>query len=365
MVAVTFRATCALMALIGLTGMYLGARRPRNQRGAPADPRVKHSRRPLRFPRGARLERPAITLHIMYRRDLPAGGQRKFDECYYIVVLWAGKSPGADASSVVELTHNGVPVYSSAISGEDPSGLTCVSSLRASCVVVNRKAGNVRSAHLWILEGGSLRAAGHVSANSSRIVANDLNGDGVLDLVVLQVNGINQSYWETFVSGGGHLTSTGCRRPPKTLAPPPRPLSSGDACGDTALRAGRRPTRLGSTRGGRLCAASGTAHTAPTLTRGFRRCRWRSARLRSWTWASTRVFHGHGPVARRGGGLCQTLGVRDTGEPRSGRVSNVCDYVRVGYVVDVGNVVDLGRMSHFGMRNTSRSGRPEPVPPES
>lgn len=140
MVAVTYRATCGLIAVLGATACtstLVG-------RGSSVSgPRTAQSTASVgssgsRAVPGSSAPAPPSTSCTAATCRQVASASLTND---YVVVLWAGKSSAVDPTSVVELTRGGASVFSSAVPGEDPSGLTCLSSVHASCVVVSRKGG--------------------------------------------------------------------------------------------------------------------------------------------------------------------------------------------------------------------------------
>ena len=106
MVAVTFRATCALMAVIGLdacTSTLVGRGSSVAVRGRP----IQHSVVPSgsRAVPGSSAPPPPSTSCTAATCRQVASASLTND---YVVVLWAGKSSAVDPTSVVELTRGGL-----------------------------------------------------------------------------------------------------------------------------------------------------------------------------------------------------------------------------------------------------------------
>src|SRR5439155_15823771 len=82
---------------------------------------------------------------------------------------------------------------------------------------------------LWAFAKQRLTKGATVNSDTPSMFARDLNADGLLD-VVAQQNNYTPDYatgkvqWQTWLSDGSNLTSTGCT--PLTTAPAPRPTSA-------------------------------------------------------------------------------------------------------------------------------------------
>jgi hypothetical protein len=131
-------------------------------------------------------------------------------------------NPAFDAgvgATIVELTNAGTPVYWATIAGEMPAQLTCSTSAdKSNCVLVASVGAHGSNAAVWRLGGATLHRGSTVASDSPNMRALDLNGDGWVDAEGLQ-NTYNPDYasgavyWQTWISDGTHLTSTGCTPP--------------------------------------------------------------------------------------------------------------------------------------------------------
>ncbi|MDP9094163.1 MAG: hypothetical protein M3N95_14830, partial [Actinomycetota bacterium] len=102
---------------------------------------------------------------------------------------------------------------------------------KSNCVLVDSVGAHGSNATVWRLGGASLHRGQTVTAGTPNMRALDLNGDGWVDAEALQstytpdyVSGA--VYWQTWVSDGTHLTSTGCTSPTHTQpAAPAAPVA--------------------------------------------------------------------------------------------------------------------------------------------
>jgi hypothetical protein len=132
---------------------------------------------------------------------------------------------------VLELTQDGVPVDWHALDDQSPSQLVCLAGAAANCVVIGYTGAHGATATVWrlALSSARLSQAATADADTPSMAAQDLNGDGFLDVLGLQ-NDYTPDYatghlqWQTWLFDGRNLTSTGCT--PPAAAPPPRPTAA-------------------------------------------------------------------------------------------------------------------------------------------
>lgn len=131
---------------------------------------------------------------------------------------------GAGAT-ILELTESSVPVSWYVIQGERPSQITCSSTTEQSnCVLVDFVGAHGSDGIVFRLSGGTLHRGSTVVVATPETHARDLNGDGWVDVAGLQNNYTpdyvtGKEYWQTWISDGLRLASTGCTAP-ATPAPP-------------------------------------------------------------------------------------------------------------------------------------------------
>jgi hypothetical protein len=131
---------------------------------------------------------------------------------------------GGVGATIVELTNDGVPVYWATIGGEMPVQLTCSTSPdKSNCVLIDSVGAHGSNVTVWRLGGATLHRGSTVASDSPDMRALDLNGDGWVDAEGLQNthnpgNASGTVYWQTWISDGTHLTSTGCT-PPSSSQP--------------------------------------------------------------------------------------------------------------------------------------------------
>jgi hypothetical protein len=148
----------------------------------------------------------------------------------YLAVLRSGRpTSNGFGSSIVELTHHGVAVYWHVTDDEAPGSIACKGGVTLpNCIVVDYLGAHASNATVWALSGGTLHKGATVTVDSPGADGRNLNGDDFVDAIGLQ-NDYNPDYatghvqWQTWVSDGHHLTSTGCTALSATA--PPRPTA--------------------------------------------------------------------------------------------------------------------------------------------
>lgn len=129
------------------------------------------------------------------------------------VAVW---SNDAQHSTIVVGTVNGAARSSSVLPDESPAQLSCQTrGEQSNCILVDLVGAHGSIAHLIRDNNGSVVLGATASASTPTMAANDLNGDGWVDVVALQndyqpsyVNG--HVYWQTWLSDGTALKSSGC-----------------------------------------------------------------------------------------------------------------------------------------------------------
>lgn len=146
----------------------------------------------------------------------------------YSFVLRANASyNGGFGAGIVELTKGATPVFWYGKDGESPGGLSCsTGGALPNCIVVAYVGAHGAVGTVWVFAGGTLHRGGAADSDSPNLQGKDLNGDGLVDVEALQNNytpnyATGQVYWQTWLSDGAKLTSTGCGSPSKS--PPPAP----------------------------------------------------------------------------------------------------------------------------------------------
>jgi hypothetical protein len=156
----------------------------------------------------------------------PTAASVQLDE--YQVLLRTGRSASGGPASVIELRHNGVAVDWHTNDDELPGGLACSSGRELTCVAVHFVGAHGSNATAWRRVGNALARGDTVTADTPQLFGRDLTGDGILDVVGLQ-NDFTPDYasghvqWQTWVSDGTRLRSTGCT--PLSAAPGPIPTA--------------------------------------------------------------------------------------------------------------------------------------------
>jgi hypothetical protein len=144
----------------------------------------------------------------------------------YQVLLRTGRTPSGGPASVIELRHGGVAVFWHATDDETPASLACSSARELTCVAADYDAAHGSNATAWRRVANALVQGDTVTADSPQIFGRDLTGDGIVDVVGLQ-NDLTPDYatghvqWQTWISDGTRLRSTGCTALAAT--PPPNP----------------------------------------------------------------------------------------------------------------------------------------------
>ena len=145
----------------------------------------------------------------------------------YAIVVWSFGGQDSPGSADVELLKNGTAVgwY---VSGEaTPYGATCSrGGPMPNAVVLMSVGAHSTQAVGYVLNGSSLTDTATANGDTPTAVAQDLNGDGWVD-VVLEQNDYTpnyaqgHTYWQTELFNGTTFTSTGCTA--ASQIPPPRP----------------------------------------------------------------------------------------------------------------------------------------------
>jgi hypothetical protein len=137
-------------------------------------------------------------------------------------------------AAIVELTQSGVPISWYVVPGETPAEITCSSTPNQSnCVLVNHVGEHASDGIVFRLSGNTLHRGSTVRATTRQMHARDLNGDGWVDVAGLQNTGkpdyaTGQVYWQTWVSNGVFLNSTGCTGLASAADPQPAELVHGN-----------------------------------------------------------------------------------------------------------------------------------------
>lgn len=127
---------------------------------------------------------------------------------------------------VLELTDADVPISWYVLPGETPVAITCSSDPRvANCVLVDRVGAGASDAIVWRLTAGTLQRGSTVLASTTHMQALDLNHDGLIDAAGLQnatrPGDSGKVYWQTWLSDGLHLATSGCTAPDVQAPPVP------------------------------------------------------------------------------------------------------------------------------------------------
>jgi hypothetical protein len=142
-----------------------------------------------------------------------------------------GNGQGA---TILELTDSGVPVSWYVVPAETPAEITCSSTPNeANCVLVDHVGAHGSDAIVFRISGGTLKRGSTVVASTPEMHAGDLNDDGWIDAAGLQNNGspdyvTGKVYWQTWVSDGLRLNSTGCTALASTPGPQPTTPARGN-----------------------------------------------------------------------------------------------------------------------------------------
>ena len=147
----------------------------------------------------------------------------------YVIMLRSGPQTSTTlGASVVELTFNGMAIYWFVADGDTPATLTCKTGVKTTCVVVDDVGAHGSTATLWAFANQTLTKGAVVNSDTPSMFARDLNADGLVDVVAMQ-NDYTPNYatgkvqWQTWLSDGAKLTSTGCT--PLATTPSPRPTA--------------------------------------------------------------------------------------------------------------------------------------------
>ena len=154
----------------------------------------------------------------------------------YAVNVWhAGQVGDFTTHPILELADNGVAVqWWVAPSGYGWSGsVSCLSSgAEPSCVFMDGQGAHSGLAQEIVVRSGRLVASAMVSSDSAMIVAQDMNGDGDLDVAALDSDftpnyASGHLFWHTYRFAGNQLVSTGCTPAESTRAPVPKQFVTG------------------------------------------------------------------------------------------------------------------------------------------
>lgn len=145
------------------------------------------------------------------------------------IAIWADD---AARSAIVVLTRGGAPVSWQTLVGETPAQLSCLANGdRSNCILVDLIGAHGSVAHLVRESNGQLVLGVSVQAATPTMQARDLNQDGWIDVSGLQNDqtpnyAAGQVYWQTWLSDGAQLRSTGCGpRSHSSGAAPSAPLT--------------------------------------------------------------------------------------------------------------------------------------------
>lgn len=147
---------------------------------------------------------PADTCHLRLSASMASP---------YGVAVWADD---ASRSVIVVLTNGGAPASSQVLPGESPAQLSCANQgPRSNCVLVDLVGEHGSSARVLRAIGGQLSIGAAVTGRTPTMRAQDLNQDGWIDVAGLQNDetpsyAAGQVYWQTWLSDGTQLQSTGC-----------------------------------------------------------------------------------------------------------------------------------------------------------
>ena len=136
-------------------------------------------------------------------------------------------------AAIVELTRSDVPVGWYVVPGESPSEITCsTTASQSNCVLVDHVGAHGSDAIVFRLVGQALQRGSTVLAATPDMHASDLDGDGWVDAAGLQNTGVpnyatGRVYWQTWVSDGIRLRTTGCTSPAGSAPPAPTTLLRG------------------------------------------------------------------------------------------------------------------------------------------
>lgn len=153
----------------------------------------------------------------------------------YTLVLRSGPGSGSGAS-VLELRYRGVSVFWTVKDDETPYELACSATPQKRCVVVDYTGAHAAVGRLWKVMGNTLVAGGTATSDTPGMHATDLNKDGYVDVVALQNDytpdyATGKVYWQTWVSNGQSLVSTGCSAKASGDLPPQPVTPQTGSCG--------------------------------------------------------------------------------------------------------------------------------------
>lgn len=131
----------------------------------------------------------------------------------YSVAVWADD---AQPATIVALTAGSSNAGSETLADQSPAQLSCMSNGELShCIVVDQIGAHSSIGYLLRVRNGALALGPSVQAATPTMQAADLNQDGWIDIAGLQNDytpnyASGQVYWQTWVSDGTQLRSTGC-----------------------------------------------------------------------------------------------------------------------------------------------------------